>query len=52
MNSNLSFTLIENAIQFIENEYDPIQFKYHLIEPKDFDNEGLDRIDQLNITKL
>ena len=52
LNSNLSITLIENAIQFIENEYYPIKFEFNLIEPKEFDNEGLDRIKQLNITKL
>jgi hypothetical protein len=52
LNSNLSITLIENAIQFIENEYHPINFEYTLIEPKEFDNEGLDRIKQLNIVNL
>ena len=52
LNSNLSITLIENAIQFIENEYSPIQFEYNLIEPKEFDNEGLDRISKLSITRL
>ena len=52
LNSNLSITLIENAIQFIENEYYPIKFEFNLIEPKEFDNEGLDRIKQLNIIRL
>jgi hypothetical protein len=52
LNSNLSITLIENAIQFIEDEYYPISFEFTLIEPKEFDNEGLDRIEQLSITRL
>ena len=37
---------------FIKNEYHPINFEYTLIEPKEFDNEGLDRIKQLNIVNL
>ena len=52
LNSNLSITLIENAIQFVEHEYCPIKFEYNLIEPKEFDNEGLDRIKELKIVKL
>jgi len=52
LNSNLSITLIDNAIQFINDEYHPIQFEYNLIEPKEFDNEGLERIKQLDITQL
>ena len=51
LNSNLSISLIENAIQFIEDEYYPISFKFTFIEPKEFDNEGLERIQQLSITK-
>ena len=39
-------------MQFINDEYYPIQFEYTLIEPKEFDNEGLDRIDNLTITRL
>jgi len=52
LNSNLSITLIDNAMQFINDEYYPIQFEYTLIEPKEFDNEGLDRIENLSITRL
>lgn len=52
LNSNLSISLIENAIQFIEHEYSPIQFDYSLIEPKEFDNEGLERIKNLDIIKM
>lgn len=52
LNSNLSITLIDNAMQFINDEYYPIQFKYTLIEPKEFDNDGLNRIKDLNITRL
>jgi hypothetical protein len=52
LNSNLSITLIDNAMQFINDEYYPIQFEYTLIEPKEFDSEGLDRIKDLSITRL
>lgn len=52
LNSNLSITVIENAIKFIEDEYYPITFNFSLIEPKEFDNEGLDRVKDLNIVKL
>jgi len=52
LNSNLSITLISNAIQFIEDEYHPIIFKFNLIEPKEFDSDGLDRIEQLSIVRL
>jgi len=52
LNSNLSITLIDNAMQFINDEYYPIQFEYTLIEPKEFDNDGLDRIENLSITRL
>jgi len=52
LNSNLSITLIDNAIQFINDEYYPIKFEYNLIEPKEFDTEGLERINGLKITHL
>ncbi len=52
LNSNLSITLIDNAMQFINDEYYPIKFEYNLIEPKEFDNEGLDRLSDLKITRL
>lgn len=52
LNSNLSITVIENAMKFIQDEYYPISFTFNLIEPKEFDNEGLDRIKDLDITKL
>lgn len=52
LNSNLSITVIENAMQFIKDEYYPIGFNFTLIEPREFDNEGLDRIEDLSITKL
>lgn len=52
LNSNLSVTLIKNAIVFIEEEYLPIQFKFNLIEPKEFDSTGLDLIDRLSVTRL
>ena len=52
LNSNLSITVIESAIKFIEDEYYPISFKFELIEPKEFDKDGLDRIQKLSIIKL
>jgi len=52
LNSNLSITLIDNAMQFINDEYHPIKFEYNLIEPKEFDNEGLERLKDLKITRL
>lgn len=52
LNSNLSISLIKNAMMFIEDEYYPIEFKFKLIEPKEFDNEGLDMIKDLEIIKL
>lgn len=52
LNSNISISVIENAIKFIEDNYHPIQFKFILIEPKEFDSDGLDRVKRLNITNL
>jgi hypothetical protein len=52
LNSNLSRTIIENAINFIEDEYYPINFKFNLIEPKEFDNDGIDLIERINIINL
>lgn len=52
LNSNLSITVIENAIKFIEDEYYPIDFSFKIIEPREFDNMGLDRIKKLDIVKL
>lgn len=52
LNSNLSITVIENAMQFISEEYYPIKFEYNLIEPKEFNNDGLSRIKKLKIIKL
>lgn len=52
LNSNLSITIIENAIKFIEDEYYPIEFTFKIIEPREFDNFGLDRISKLDIVKL
>jgi hypothetical protein len=52
LNSNLSVSLIQNAIEFIEDEYSPIGFKFNVIEPKEFDNTGLDLIENLEVIKL
>ena len=52
LNSNLSITIIENAIKFIEDEYYPIEFTFKIIEPREFDNFGLDRISKLDVVKL
>jgi hypothetical protein len=51
LNSNISISTIQNAMQFIDNEYYPIEFEYELIEPKEFDKSGLDRIENLRIIK-
>lgn len=52
LNSNLSISLIKNAMLFIGEEYYPVSFKYLLIEPKEFDNSGLDQIENLDILTL
>lgn len=51
LNSNLSIGVISNAMQFISDEYDPIRFKYSLIEPKEFDKDGMDQIKNLHIIR-
>lgn len=51
LNSNLSVSLIRNAMDFISNEYFPIEFKYSLIEPKEFNSIGLDDIEGLSIIR-
>ncbi len=52
LNSNLSIGLIRNAMLFIEEEYHPVCFNYLLIEPREFDNTGLETIDNLEIMRL
>ena len=49
LNSNLSISLIRNAMDFISDEYYPIEFKYSLIEPKEFNSIGIDDIEGLSI---
>jgi len=51
LNSNLSVSLIQNAMEFISEEYHPIKFNFSLIEPKEFDSVGLDNIPGLDIIK-
>lgn len=51
LNSNLSIGVISNAMQFISDEYHPILFKYSLIEPKEFDKDGMDQIKDLQIVR-
>lgn len=51
LNSNLSVSLIQNAMDFISEEYYPIDFKFSLIEPKEFDSSGLDNIPGLSIIR-
>ncbi len=51
LNSNMSISTVQNAILFIEDEYHPIEFDYTLIEPKEFDDDGLDRIKGLKIIR-
>lgn len=52
LNSNISISTIRNAMYFIDSEYYPINFTYELIEPKEFDGDGLDKIENLKITRL
>lgn len=52
LNSNLSIGLIKNAMLFIEEEYSTVFFNYLLIEPKEFDNSGLETINNLEIIRL
>lgn len=52
LNSNLSLGVINNAIQFISNEYYPIQFTYMLIESKEFEDDKLDLIKDLEIVRI
>ena len=52
LNSNISISTIRNAMHFIDNEYYPISFNYELIEPREFDSDGLDLIRDLKITRL
>jgi hypothetical protein len=51
LNSNLSIGIIKNAMQFISDEYDPIIFKYSLIEPKEFDKDGMESVKDLKIIR-
>jgi len=52
LNSNLSIGIINNAIQFISNEYYPINFTYMLIESKEFEDDKLDLINELEIIRI
>ena len=51
LNSNLSVSLIKNAIDFISEEYYPIHFNYSMIEPKEFNSAGLDDISELDVIR-
>jgi hypothetical protein len=51
LNSNLSVSLIKNAMDFISEEYYPIYFNYSMIEPKEFNSAGLDDISELDVIK-
>ncbi len=52
LNSNISISIIRNAMHFIDREYYPINFTYELIEPKEFDGDGLDQIEGLKIIRI
>jgi hypothetical protein len=52
LNSNLSIGVINNAIQFISDEYYPINFTYMLIESKEFEDDNLDSIKELEIIRI
>ena len=52
LNSNISVSTVQNAIQFINDEYYPIEFEYELLKPKEFDTSSISRIQELNIVEL
>lgn len=52
LNSNLTVSTVLNTMTFIDSEYDPIVFEYHLIEPKEFDGDGLDKINNLKVINI
>lgn len=51
LNSNLSVSLIRNAMDFISESYHPIEFKFSLIEPKEFNSSGIIDIYGLSIIR-
>lgn len=52
LNSNLSNSIIKNAMQFIRDEYHPIRFKFSAIESKGIEDEDLSGIKELDVIKL
>lgn len=52
LNSNLSVSTLSNAIDFIESEYDNIEFEYMLIQSKEFENDGLTRVPKLKVITI
>jgi hypothetical protein len=48
LNSNLSSSVILNTIDFIEDEYQSIQFNYHIVESKASDEDPIPILDKLN----
>lgn len=51
LNSNLSSSIIKNAMKFMIDEYDFINFEFSMIESKNLDDD-IEDIDDLNIIKL
>lgn len=42
LNSTITLTGIQNTMEFLNNEYDEVEFNYFMIDPKeDFDKESL-----------
>lgn len=52
LNSNISISLVRNAMQFISDEYHPIKFKYSLIESKALSDEDFRQVKGLTILKI
>lgn len=45
LNSSITLSGIENTIEFLDIEYANVNFKYHIIDPKeDFDKKSFDKL--------
>jgi hypothetical protein len=51
LNSNMSISTVRNSMAFINDEYHPIRFDFTLVEPKEFDDDGLEIIKGLKIIR-
>ena len=52
LNTNLSASIILNTIDFIENEYDLLEFSFHLVESKKHEDEPISEIPKLKRIKI